>query len=137
MRRCSVESGSAEPSDSVQYRWLTMAAGAAPRCASSAVRPRPTAGWTPTTLKKSLDTVATIVRVGSVGPMTGVTQLEYFAIELNVRFRSRKSSKLGSASRENVPRWLTSHKACKRSGAGYGNGRSKTPYTTLKIAVVA
>ena len=79
------------------------------------------------TLKNSFVTGATTLRVGSDPPATDTGYAVYFAMPLSVRFRSRKSSKFGSASRENVPRWLTSQTATSRSGCGYGNGRSRTP----------
>ena len=47
MRRWNVDRCAADPSDCVQYRWLTIATGAAPTRASSAVKPRPSDGWTP------------------------------------------------------------------------------------------
>ena len=50
-----------------------MATGAAPIRASSAVRPRPRAGWTPRTVKKSFVTTATSARVGSAVPATDAT----------------------------------------------------------------
>ncbi len=61
----------------------------------------------------------------------------YFAIAWKLRFWSRKSSKFGSARRDGLPFEVTSKTAMIRFESGYGSGRSNTPYTTLKMAVVA
>ena len=63
------------------------------------MKPRPSAGCTPSTPKKSRLTVATLTRAGSAVPATDVTRSLYFAITAKLRLRSRKSSKFGSASR--------------------------------------
>ena len=72
----------------------------------------------PNTSRNPGETRAARVRVGRAPPATETTSSAYFAIARKLRLWSRKSSKLGSATRDGLPLEVTSKIATMRSGSG-------------------
>jgi hypothetical protein len=103
---------------------------------SLAAKARPSSGRTRSTLKSDALTSATGRRVGSPSPVRIMRPAETAATLSRVVAIFVTSVKFGpdiTARRPSLV-WYT---PTSRSGCGYGSGRSRTPLTTLKMAVLA
>ena len=108
----------------------------AERSSSPATKARPRAGFTPRTSKKFADTRACVSRSGSPEPVRLVVLKKCAAIPENDLLWARQSRKSGGDTAVGEP-LMTDATATRRSGSAYGSSRSRTPRTTLKIAVSA
>src|SRR5260370_5925774 len=119
---------------------LRTAERGAPGCVSSRRKPRPSAGFTPTTRKKSSVTrreVTQSTRFSCFSSSAGPPRKP--ATESNTRVpRSRQKVNCGAVTQPSGSPLFNRAPSCTiLSDCGNGRGRSSTAFTTLKIAVFA
>ncbi len=114
--------------------------GAAPGRSSSGVKARPSCGEVRSTSKNDAVTNAAWTRCGSSGPVKLACPSRYAATPSRVRLSSAQrkcsASDVGSSSSSDNP-GATCLSITSRSESGTGSGRSTTPLTTVKMAMLA
>ncbi len=111
--------------------------GAAPSQVSSEAISRPRPGGTPSVSKKSPRTKRTRMISGRSIPVS-VRNVDMMSPnDSNVRFRSRQSRKFGIEVEIEKPRGLITSGVTSSAGSCTGSGSSSTPFTMLKIDVLA
>ena len=115
-----------------------MTTSAPPFVSSSSVKSRPIAGRTPSTRKNDGDTCAAVIRsagepaiVAGSGTIAAMSANDVARARHASNARDRHDVVIGPARRVSLPQ---RHQL--RRARAYGNGRSRIPWTTLKIAHV-
>ena len=122
-----------------QKPWLRITTGALPGTSSSGRSSRPWSGLAPSRLNRLDDVSSSSTRSGCSRPSSVALRPWEIDISWNDRFSVRTSMYWpgdGQSSGMLIP-GDRSHSTASRSGLGYGKGFSRTPLTTLKIAVLA
>ena len=126
-----------EPNRRRQRASLRSTAAGPPGRSSSAVKPRPMAGTTPSTAGASAVMYPVRSRSGAPLPVRLTDPSAKAATRANDRVRSRSSQYSGTLSSA-CGSWVRCPQIiARRSGRSYGSARRSTPFTTLKMAVLA
>jgi hypothetical protein len=125
------------PKRRCQKSWPSIATFAAPARSSSTWKPRPSGAATPSVGRRFAVARAPRTTSGSPSPERLNRVLVSAASPSNDRTPARQSRKSGSEAVSRPIATCRPQTITRRSGSGYGSGRSSTPLTMLKMAVVA
>ncbi len=117
--------------------WLRTMTASLPGASSSARNDLPSDGLTPSNSNVSHDTSPPVSRCGPSFPFHVAPVELNAAIRSKTAFCCRQSRKVAGATEKRPYCGTISWTRTSEPGFGYGNGRSSTPLTTVKIALLA